>query len=147
MKIIHWIVTMLEGMDLFENPLNNTPKFILSNEPIIAPQEQPVEIIDLTCDENVTEAILPRAAVERAHLDVYDASGPLNVVPYRLTSRAYDLDSQEYHHSVYLNIKGEYAKHIDLNSIDLQTLYEVRKENMWKGVNSLYHAWLLVNFR
>ena len=29
--------------------------------------------------------------------------------------------------------------------MDLQTLFQVRRDNSWTGVDSLYHAWMLVN--
>ena len=44
-----------------------------------------------------------------------------------------------------MNIKGSYRGHIDLNTMDLQTLFQVRQENAWTGIDSLYHAWILVN--
>ena len=46
---------------------------------------------------------------------------------------------------MYLDITGSYCGHVDLNTIDLQTLYQVRRDHAWKGIDSLYHAWLLVN--
>ena len=106
MNIIHWVVHMLDGMDLFENKLNDTPKFDLLPPPGFSPESDQAatpEVIDLTFEDmpTVTEAVLPREAVERAHLDVYDASGPDHqVIPYRLTSPAYALDSDAYHRQV-----------------------------------------------
>ena len=105
MEIIHWMIIQLEGMDLFANELNGTPAIIPGEDD----EDEPTtstnfpEVIDLTnCDleelATVTPAILPRAAVEKAHLDVYDTSGPDHEMPpYRLTKRSYTLDSDAYH--------------------------------------------------
>ena len=49
--------------------------------------------------------------------------------------------------SVYLNITGAYEGHVDLNVYDLEMLFQVRRENGWTGIDSLYHSWLFVNFR
>ena len=104
MEIIHWMMHVTAGMNLFENRYNDTPKFIVGRLPssIICSEVNSPEIIDLTGDhfteiENVTDSILPRAAIERAHLDVYDNTPDLEVIPYRLTSKAYALDSDAYH--------------------------------------------------
>ena len=106
MHIIHWMVQKLDGMDLFENPHNKTPAFIMAPEPfreVDHSEQQNVTTIDLTAADyedlyNVDESILPQAAIERAHLDVYDSSGPeQEQIPYRLTSSAYDVSSEAYH--------------------------------------------------
>ena len=106
MHIIHWMVQKLDGMDLFENPHNNTPFFIMAPEPFRQDEgleQQNVTTIDLTAADyedlyNVDETILPRVAIERAHLDVYDSSGPeQEQIPYRLTSLAHDVSSEAYH--------------------------------------------------
>ena len=134
---------MIKNMPLF--PLTSNVNRIVLEDTCVVPEAP--DIIDLTFDENITEAILPRQAVERAHLDVYDASATTDEPPFRLTARTHMLDSDRYHESVYLNIKGAYRGTLDLSRCDYQTLYEVRKDNSWKGVDSLYHAWLLVNHR
>lgn len=106
MDIIHWMVQLLDGMDLFENSHNNTPAFIIPQEPYAEDDwedEMAPTTIDLTaegCDDlvNVDESVLPRAAIERAHLDVYDSTGNEHEqIPYRLTSPAYDVNSDAYH--------------------------------------------------
>ena len=96
---------MVDGMDLFENAYNKTPKFIMCPKPSesVPDAEQPPAFIDLTSEDyeelsNVTESVLPQAVIECAHLDVYDSTGPDHeVIPYRLTSRAYAVDSDAYH--------------------------------------------------
>lgn len=96
---------MTEGMDLFENSYNKTPKYIVLAEPTeCTPAVDATKVfIDLTNDDfedlsHVTEDILPQSAIECAHLDVYDASGTDHqVVPYRLTSPAFPVDSDAYH--------------------------------------------------
>lgn len=95
------MIDQLKGMDLFANPVYDIPEFLLIPEafpPVLRPSDlvQPNEP-DFTGMEDVRETILPRATVERAHLDVYDASGPCEIIPYRLTSRAWDIDSDQYH--------------------------------------------------
>ena len=105
MHIIHWMLKMVEGMDLFENKYNGTPKFIMCSRPSASMSSAPPAptFIDLTTEDyevlaNVTECILPQAAIECAHLDVYDSTGADHeVIPYRLTSRAWDVSSEAYH--------------------------------------------------
>ena len=100
--------------------------------------------LDLSSMRYVDESILPRRSIVRAHLDVYDAAGEANHPPYRLVS-GYDLASEEYHRSVYINIQ-DHTKSVDVNNgIDHEVLFTNRFEQGWSGIDSLYHAWLLVN--
>lgn len=108
-------------------------------------EHQDIEVSQLANLRYVDESVLPRGAVIRAHLDVYDETEDTNSPPYRLTSPGYDLCGAEYHRSVYMNMQDT-SKSVDVNAgMDLQTLFESRMEVNWRGVDSLYHAWLIVN--
>ena len=62
MAIIHWISSKLEGMDLFENPLNGNPPYVpidfrrINATDVNDPEER--EIVDLT--ELNTSILTPR---------------------------------------------------------------------------------------
>ena len=152
MDILHWIITEISEMPLFDDQditFGDDDEDRL--EGIITDQQPSNSVVipvpDLASLTHIDESVLPYRAVVRAHLDVYDAIEDGNNPPLRLTSRAYDVASTEYHQSVYLNIK-DYTHTVDVNvGIDYEALFKNRKEQGWTGVDSLYHAWLLVNHR
>ena len=77
---------------------------------------------------------------------MYDPTEEPNHPPYRLAS-GYNLASEEFHRSVYINIQ-DHTKSVVVNKgIDHEVLFTNRLEQGWSGIDSLYHAWLLVNHR
>ena len=144
MEIIHWMGELVKDMPLWEDSDIRGEDFELqeSSEHYIP------SVIDLSDLPDVDESVLPQSTVVRAHLDVYDTTADTQIYPYRLTSPEYDFNSIEYHKSIYLDIQGKFSDAIDKNAgYDLETLFRARKQVGWYGVDSLYHAWLLVNFR
>ena len=144
MEIIHWMAEMTKGMPLWEdNDIRGEEMEVECEQPQYVPP-----VIDMSDVADVDESILSQSTVIRAHLDVYDETADTQVLPYRLTSAEFNLDSVRYHESVYLNIQGKYKEKIDTNrGYDLQLLFQSRRQVGWMGVDSLYHAWLLVNHR
>lgn len=150
MEIIHWMAEKLHDVPLFDDADVGTsyddqvPILNRSLEPISVPD---FTTSDLTNLRYVDETILPQRTVLRAYLDAYDHHGDVNCPPFRITSKAYALDSLAYHRSVYLNIRNPFES-VNLDEgIDVEALFSNRKEQGWRGMDSLYHAWLLVNFR
>ena len=152
MEIVHWISTQIEGYPNFEDHdlitaygqdeedrLQELTTQILPGE--LLPQ---IDLPSLRC---VDETVLPPRSIVRAHLDVYDAVSDDHCPPHRLTRPSYDLQGEDYHQSVYMNLQdNNYKKAVDVDGgVDVETLFRNRREKGWKGTDSLYHAWLLVN--
>ena len=100
MEIIHWMVSELKGMDLFQNDYNSTPAYTLSSTaPAFTPRPSDVVLQEPCFDgmETVSSDVLPRNALEMAALDVYAATCPREEIPYRLLSRRYDVAHEAYH--------------------------------------------------
>ena len=152
MEIIHWIATETDGMPLFDDHDIQTnfdededeQRLMLAAEEDDTPSVPEFYSLDLSNMRYVDESILPRRSIVRAHLDVYDSLEEPHLPPYRLFS-GYDVASEDYHRSVYLNIQ-DFSRSVDVNNgIDHETLFTNRYEQSWSGTDSLYHAWLLVN--
>ena len=151
MHIIHWVISEIAGLPLFddqditygdEGDDDRLEEMVVEEHVAIS-----IAAPDVTELSTVDESILPYRTVVRAHLDVFDAAENANDPPRRITSAAYALDSEEYHASVYLNIQ-DYQQSVDLNGgFDYEYLFNKRAEQGWAGTDSLYHAWLLVNYR
>ena len=92
----------------------------------------------------VNEMILPISAIEKAHLEVYDARAAADVLPYRVCRQ--DINHPMYHRSLYLAVTGAHVGNMKVRNCDLETLFTVRKRNNWEGNDSLYDAWLMSNF-
>ena len=82
---------------------------------------------------------------QAGHLEVSDAGDWRDVVPYRLHS--FDVNSPQYHRAIFNCVKGGYKEFIRFDgATDTLMLFNCRRKNMWKGRDSLYDAWLIVNF-
>lgn len=88
--------------------------------------------------------ILFSGAVEVAHLDLFDQEEKVNERPYRI--RNGHVNKEGYHEAVHKCMQGEHDGKVDLSKRDNQTLFEVRRRNNWRGVDSLYHGWLMANY-
>lgn len=145
MEIIHWMADFIKDMPLWEDSDIRGEELNIDLE---TSDHYTPPVINLSDLEEVNESILPRSTVVRAHLDVYDTTADTQVIPYRLTSNGYDVASEEYHRSVYLDIQGKFVELINKDvGYDLEALFRSRRQVGWLGVDSLYHAWLFVNFR
>ena len=78
-------------------------------------------------------------------VDSEDRSGA-DEIPYRLISMAYDVNSAQYHRAVFLCLQGKFQGHIDLGNRNNHDLFTSRPKVGWKKSDTLYDAWLLVNF-
>lgn len=151
MEIIHWIAVATAELRLFDDHETMTNYGQREGDRLqttlveTTPPTNLLPTVNLGQLREVNESVLPHRAVIRAHLDVYDATMNDHCPPYRIT-RATDMDSMEYHRSVYRNIQGA-EKTINVNGgYDFQDLFLARKEQGWRGTDSLYQAWLLVNY-
>ena len=151
MEIIHWIAHVTRKMPLFDDHDVNTnygqddgDRLEVLGTTVV--QRNLLPTINLPALRCVDENVLPHRAIVRAHLEVYDATVDDSNPPYRLTGFR-ELDSEEYHRSVYLNLQ-DVSKTIDVDAgVDVERLFRTRREQSWKGTDSLYHAWLLINHR
>ena len=152
MEIIHWMAEQLHDVPLFNDSEVTTnygdDQLHLINQ--LDERFRPPEVgpgSDLSHLRYVDETVLPQRTVIRAYLDAYDHHGDSNNPPFRITSKAYALDSSPYHESVYINIQNPHnSVNVD-EGVDVETLFQNRMEQNWKGVDSVYHAWLFVNHR
>ena len=152
MEIIHWITEQLGDLPNFDDHdiVSTYGQEEEDRLQVLASNVVPHQLlpnVDLPALRCVDESILPHRSIVRAHLDVYDAVQNDHLAPYRLTKPSYNLDSEEYHLSVYKNLIGEnYKQAVDVNAgVDVEMLFRNRKEQGWKGTDSLYHAWLMIN--
>ena len=69
-----------------------------------------------------------------------------DVIPYRLVSRSYEINSPQYHRAVYNCVQGKFVGHVDLDQINNHELFVSRKKVGWSKNDSLFDAWLLANY-
>ena len=135
-EIAHWLAEEVKEMPLFESPVAQK----LTNRRFDLSKKRKSFDVEGTLDES----ILPTTSIELAHLDVHDSRrNDVQVVPFRLTT--FDIDSEAYQRSVYLNVCGRYRHDIELlQGEDLRSLFTIRAKNEWKGTDSLYEAWMIM---
>ena len=78
-------------------------------------------------------------------MEVSDAGAWPDIIPFRIHS--FDINSPQYHRGVYNCIRGAHKDHINFNGPhDTLMLFKSRRKNKWIGKDSLYDAWLIVNY-